>query len=82
VEAALGTGIKTPAASEASNAAVARRSIVAARDISRGMTITSEAIAFKRPGTGLPPKMVDKLLGKTARIDVPAGTLLTIEMFE
>ena len=82
VEAALGTGIKTPAASETSNASVARRSIVAARDISRGMTITSEEIAFKRPGTGLPPKMADSVLGRTARVDVPAGTLLTIDMFE
>ena len=82
VEAALGTGIKTPVASEASNAAVARRSIVAARDIHPGMTITSEEIAFKRPGTGLPPKMIDQVLGKTARTDIDAGTLLTLEMFE
>ena len=82
VEAALGTSIKTPAVSEASNAAIARRSIVAARNISRGMTITSEEIAFKRPGTGLPPKMADRVLGKTARVDVAAGTLLKLEMFE
>lgn len=82
VEAALGSGIKIPPASEASNAAVARRSIVAARDIGRGTTITSEEIAFKRPGTGLPPKMVDQVLGKIARIDVPAGTLLTMDMFD
>lgn len=82
VEAALGTGIKGPAASEVSNAAVGRRSIVAARNISSGMKITSAEIAFKRPGTGLPPKMADRVLGKTARVDVAAGTLLKLEMFE
>src|SRR5215510_5561939 len=82
VEAALGNGQKIPAASELSNAAVARRSIVAARDISAGTTMTPAEIAFKRPGTGLPPRMADQVLGKTARIDVKAGTLLELEMFE
>jgi N-acetylneuraminate synthase/N,N'-diacetyllegionaminate synthase len=82
VEASLGSGQKVPAASEASNAAVARRSIVAARDIETGTSITPAEIAFKRPGTGLAPRMVDQLLGKTARVDVKAGTLLELEMFE
>jgi N-acetylneuraminate synthase/N,N'-diacetyllegionaminate synthase len=82
VEAALGHGNKVPAASETSNAQVARRSIVAARDIAAGTVITNEEIAFKRPGTGLPPKMIDSVLGRTARIHVPAGTLLKTEMFE
>ena len=82
VEASLGNGQKVPAASEAANAAVARRSIVAARDISKGTLITSAEIAFKRPGTGLPPGMVDQILGKTARVDVKAGTLLKLEDIE
>jgi N-acetylneuraminate synthase/N,N'-diacetyllegionaminate synthase len=82
VEASLGNGQKVPAASEASNAAVARRSIVAARDIGMGTLITSAEIAFKRPGTGLPPRMADQVLGKTARVDVKAGSLLKLEMFE
>jgi len=82
VEASLGDGRKVPAASEASNAAVARRSIVAARDISTGTLITPAEIAFKRPGTGLAPRMVDRVLGKTARVDVKAGSLLELAMFE
>jgi sialic acid synthase SpsE len=82
VEASLGSGRKVPAASEASNAAVARRSIVAARDLSAGVVITLTDIAFKRPGTGLPPRMADQVLGKTTRVDVKAGTLLELEMFE
>ena len=82
VEASLGSGRKVPAASEASNAAVARRSIVAARDLRAGVVITPTDIAFKRPGTGLPPRMADQVLGKTTRVDVKAGTLLELEMFE
>ena len=81
VEASLGNGRKVPAASEAGNAAVARRSIVAARDISAGVVITPADVAFKRPGTGLAPRMAEHVLGKKARADVKAGTLLTIEMF-
>jgi N,N'-diacetyllegionaminate synthase len=82
VEASLGDGRKVPAASEASNAAVARRSIVASRDISAGTVITPAEITFKRPGTGLPPRMVDQVVGKTARVDVKAGTLLELGMFK
>ena len=82
VEASLGSGQKVPAASEASNAAVARRSIVAARDISAGTVITPAEIAFKRPGTGLPPRMAQQLFGKTARVDVKFGSLLELAMFE
>jgi sialic acid synthase SpsE len=82
VEASLGNGQKVPAASEAGNAAVARRSIVAAHDITEGTLITPAEIAFKRPGTGLPPRMAEQLLGKTARVDVKAGSLLNLEMFK
>jgi sialic acid synthase SpsE len=80
VEAALGHGRKEPAASEASTAAVARKSLVAARDIPAGTILTEELIAIKRPGTGLPPAMREYLVGRAARVKVPAGSLLTLEM--
>ena len=80
VEAALGSGLKTAAASEMGNASVARRSLVAARDIKAGELLTLEMIDLKRPGTGLPPKMLDEVVGKTARVDLKAGTLLELEM--
>jgi N,N'-diacetyllegionaminate synthase len=80
VEAALGHGRKEPAASETDTAAVARKSLVAARDIPAGATLTEEMIAIKRPGTGLPPVMQAYLLGRTVRTTIPTGTLLTLEM--
>lgn len=82
VEASLGDGQKVPSASEATNATVARRSIVAARDISAGTVITPAEIAFKRPGTGLAPRMADQVLGKIARVDVKSGSLLELEMLD
>ena len=80
VEAALGHGRREPAASEANTAAVARRSLVAAKDISAGTVLTEEMIAIKRPGTGLPPAMRPYLIGRTVQMTVPAGALFTLEM--
>jgi N,N'-diacetyllegionaminate synthase len=80
IEAALGSGRKEPAFSEANTAAVARKSLVAARDIAAGTELTEEMIAIMRPGTGLPPAMRQQLLGRVARTDIPAGTLLGLEM--
>ena len=80
VESSLGHGRKEPAAREANTAAVARKSLVAARDISSGTILTEDLIAIKRPGTGLPPAMRSYLVGRSARFDVPEDTLLTLEM--
>jgi N,N'-diacetyllegionaminate synthase len=80
VEAALGHGRKEPAASETNTAGAARRSLVAGRDIPAGTMLSEEDIALKRPGTGLPPALWPYLLGRTARVAIPAGTLLTLEM--
>jgi N,N'-diacetyllegionaminate synthase len=80
VETALGSGRKEPAASEANTAAVARKSLVAAQNIAAGTELTEEMIAIMRPGTGLPPAMRPQLLGRVARTNIPAGTLLALEM--
>jgi N-acetylneuraminate synthase len=80
VEAALGHGHKTPVASETATANVARKSLVAAVDISCGSVLTPDLIAIRRPGTGLPPALREQLVGRTAREDIPAGTLLRWEL--
>jgi N,N'-diacetyllegionaminate synthase len=80
VEKALGHGRKEPAASELATAAVARRSLVAAREIPAGTILAEEHLALKRPGTGIHPGMRPYLLGRTSRKAIPEGTLLTLEM--
>lgn len=67
VAAALGDGRKAPAAAEAANAAVARKSLVAARPIRPGEVFTPDMLACKRPGTGLNPMRLWDLCGRPAR---------------
>ncbi len=76
VEAALGHGRKEPAASEADTRSVARRSLVAAMDIPAGTALTEAMIAIRRPGTGIPPALLPGALGRVARRDIKAGSLL------
>lgn len=72
VEAAIGTGTKVPSAAELKNRAVARKSLVAARDIKTGEPFTAENLAVKRPGTGVPPIRYWDWLGKPADRDYKA----------
>jgi N-acetylneuraminate synthase len=82
VEAALGTGVKAPVASEQNTADVARKSLVAATAIASGTVLTEDMIAVKRPGTGLAPVMRCQLVGRTVRVDVVEDSLLSMDMFE
>lgn len=81
VEAALGDGDKRPADSERETSRVARRSLVAAETIPEGSRLTMEMVTARRPGTGLPADRIGELLGRKALGEVPAGTILTMEMF-
>ena len=69
VEVALGSPLKLPAASELKNKDIARKSIVASRDIKKGEKFTLENLTTKRPGYGLPPIMLWDMLGKQASRD-------------
>jgi sialic acid synthase SpsE len=80
VESAIGHGRKEPVASEAGTAAVGRKSLVASRNIPAGTELTLDLIAIKRPGTGLPPAMREHLIGRRAQVDIPADSLITLEM--
>lgn len=55
VEAAIGDGIKRPSASELKNAPIARRRLVAARQIKEGEILSEGNLASKRPGNGISP---------------------------
>lgn len=67
VEEALGSPRKLPVPCETANAAVARRSLVAARQIREGELFSEENLAVKRPGTGLAPLLYWDLIGRKAR---------------
>ncbi len=69
IEAAMGSGRKAVTASEAKNKPVARKSIVAARDIKAGEVFTAENLTTKRPGDGISPMRWYDVLGTTAKRD-------------
>jgi N,N'-diacetyllegionaminate synthase len=66
IEKALGDGIKRPFQSEKDIALVARKSLVASRDIAEGEVFTIENLTSKRPGTGVSPMAWDSYIGKIA----------------
>lgn len=82
VESALGDGRKRPTASEEDARMVARRSIVAQRTIPAGTLIVRDLLAFKRPGTGIPPYRLPDVIGRKATRTIPADTLIQCEDFE
>lgn len=78
VETALGDGVKKPSPSESKNMKIARKSIVAARDISKGEVFTDANIAAKRPGTGLSPMLWPRVIGRKAASDFKKDALIKI----
>lgn len=60
----------------------ARRSIVANGDIQKGQVIQKGMLTYKRPGTGISPSDIDKIIGKKAIIDIKDDTILKYDMFE
>ncbi len=55
---------------------VSRQSIVARHALTLGSKLTRNDLTFKRPGTGLPPALIDSILGQRLTRDVPADTPL------
>lgn len=66
IEKAFGNGNKTPSASEKKNIIIARKSIVAKKDIMVGEELSKENITVKRPGTGISPMKWFEVLGTKA----------------
>ncbi len=76
-EKALGSAEKKPVKSEEDILKHARKSIVAAKDIAKGSEIVSEMICIKRPGTGIKPKDLKKVIGKKARHKLKEDSLIS-----
>ena len=64
IELASGSGLKIPSQSEKKNIKVVRKSLFAFRDIKKGEFFTEQNLIAKRPGYGLSPFRLKKLLGK------------------
>ena len=80
VETLLGSPDKQPVDSEVEVAKVARKSLVALKDLSEGTILEWNMLSAKRPGTGISPAEVEQVIGKSLRQAVSADTVLTWEM--
>lgn len=57
----------------------ARRSIIAARDIATGETITERDLIMKRPGTGISPTELDKVVNRKAARNITEDAAIAWE---
>lgn len=58
------------------------RSLVSTREISAGEIINEDMVWSKRPGTGLPSYLRDRIIGLKAKRNIPTNTLLSWDDFE
>lgn len=79
-EKVLGFSDKRYVKAEEAVRVLARRSLIAKRDISRGTRIDPSMITAKRPGTGITPLSIDEVLGKVALIDIPLDETIKWDM--
>ena len=60
----------------------ATRSLVAIKDIEKGKKITIKDIWSKRPGTGIPSKNIDKIIGKITLKKIKKNTLIKVSQIK
>jgi len=73
----LGNGIKEPSESEKPNIQIARKSIHTNQKITAGTVLTAKHLIMKRPGTGISPMDIEKVIGKVLAKTIEADTLIT-----
>lgn len=78
IENALGYGIKKPSKSESKNKDIARKSIVAAKNIKKGELFTKDNLTIKRPGDGINPMQWPNILGKKAKREFSFDELIEL----
>jgi sialic acid synthase SpsE len=79
VEKTMGSSAVKPTEREKEIKKYARRSIVASQNIKKGDKITDKLIEYKRPGTGIPPKLSSLVIGKIAKSDIGKDELITFK---
>lgn len=78
IELAMGDGLKKVSDSERKNMVIARKSILAAKDIKKGEVFSEENLIVKRPGNGISPMKWHDIIGKVAIKDFIEDELIEI----
>jgi len=74
----MGSPFVRPTKTEQAMRLVARRSVVALCDINLGETLDHANTGLRRPGGGLPPDMIENVLGLIAARDIKRGERLSL----
>jgi N,N'-diacetyllegionaminate synthase len=82
VESGLGDGRIGMTPVEDNVRRVARKSIVASASVPAGTVLTEEMLTCKRPGTGITPIELRRVIGRSAAMDIPADAVLTWDMLQ
>lgn len=82
VERALGGGVKEPRPMELDVRQVARKSVTARRDLGAGTPLSADDLRVLRPGLGIPPRELERVIGRKPRAPIAAGTTITWEMLD
>lgn len=77
----LGSADRRVLEAEQVTAAKYHVSAVSSFDLTAGQVLDRDMICFKNPGTGIPPKQIQKFIGRRLATNIAADTLLTDEMF-
>ena len=75
----MGNGKKIALKCENQARKFARRSIVANKKITKGEVLTKNKICFKRPGTGISPSLLKKVLGKRVKKEITYDKIITFK---
>ncbi|WP_432240582.1 N-acetylneuraminate synthase [Herbaspirillum robiniae] len=76
VEQALGSPIKRPTASELPVRQLVRRSVTLLRALPAGSMISASDVGLLRPGTGIPPREIDAVVGRRLLSNMDVGSTL------
>lgn len=82
VERALGTAYEGILPCEQESQKFARRSIIAAKAIRKGQCIKEDMLIMKRPGTGISPREIDKVIGKKAARNIEEDAAISWQDLE
>lgn len=82
IAAALGNVFRTVSAEEEQKKGKFRRSIVLAGELKKGDIVKESDLAYKRPGTGIPPSEYQFVVGRKLNKDMEADSLLNWNNFE
>ena len=77
----LGSPIVRPTKAELAMRTLARRSVTALSDIREGDALTEANVGLRRPGTGLAPAMLERVLGLKASRAIAKGSTLQLGDF-